>query len=93
MANGIEINKYEIKKKCEVCIREKLSRKPFSESNTKTKEVLEIVHTSIRGLMENVTRGGKRYMLTIIDDYSGYTEMYLLLFLTENNKIRLRQGI
>ena len=73
MANGIEIKKCGLKEKCKVCIRGKLNRKPFFKSNRKTKEVLEVVRTDRP--MENVIPGSKRYMLTIIDDYSAYTEI------------------
>jgi len=60
MAERISIQEYGIQETCETCIKEKISRKPFSKESTKqTKGVLETVHTDVCGPMETVTPRGK----------------------------------
>jgi len=87
MAEGISIQKCGNQETCETCIKGKISRKPFpKESTRQTKSVLEIVHTDVCGPMETVTPGGKRYFLTMIDNYSGYTEIFLMSNKSEVSK-------
>lgn len=40
--------------------------------------MLDLVHTDLCGPMQTMTPNGKRYYLTMIDDYSRYTEVYFL---------------
>jgi len=40
--------------------------------------LLNLIHSDIGELNGELTRGGKRYFLTFIDDYSRYTYVYLL---------------
>ena len=64
---------------CEICLKGKMQRIPFpKQSERKTNAVMDIVHTDICGPMRNATLGGKRYLLTFIDDYSRYTVIYML---------------
>jgi len=46
-------------------------------------DILEIIHSDVCGPMQTITPGGKRYVLTMIDDYSGYTEIFLLAHKSE----------
>ena len=56
-----------------------MTRKPFpKKSESKTTEILDLIHTDVCGPMQTVTPGGKRYFMTMIDDFSRYTEVYLL---------------
>ena len=56
-----------------------MARKPFpKKSHHKTQAILDLIHTGICGPMETSTPGGKRYLMTLIDDYSRYTTVYLL---------------
>lgn len=51
-----------------------MTRKPFpKKSFNKTEESLNLVHTDVCGSMQTRTSGNKRYVLTLIDDYSKYT--------------------
>lgn len=64
---------------CEVCKKGKMSRKHFpKKSQSKTQDILDLVHTDLCGPMRTVTPGGKKYILTCIDDYSRYCIIYLL---------------
>jgi len=40
--------------------------------------LLELVHSNICELNDVLTRGGKRYFIIFIDDYSKYTYVYLM---------------
>src|SRR6218665_3996636 len=56
-----------------------MTRKPFpKKSESKTDEILDMIHTDVCGPMQTTTPGGKRYFMTMIDDSSRYTEVYLL---------------
>lgn len=58
---------------CETCALGKMSRKPFSTSQTKTKESGELVHADICGPIEHPLIGRCRYFLLIKNDYSHYS--------------------
>ena len=49
-----------------------------SRSLTKTSLVLELVHTDVMGPMERLSKGGARYVLTFVDDYSRYIVTYMM---------------
>lgn len=84
LVRGVEMNDCGIKLQCDTCVRGKMTRLPFpKKSNTSTKEVLELIHTDVCGPMQTVSSGGKRYILTFIDDYSRYTVIYLLKYKSE----------
>lgn len=69
----------QVKQVCECCIAAKMTRKPFpKQSESRSSEVLELIHTDVCGPMQTATPGGNRYFMTMIDDYSKYTVLYLL---------------
>lgn len=79
LASGIKIKDCGLRSVCECCIRGKMSRIPFpQESNSKTKSILELVHTDVCGPMQTATPSNNRYILTIINDYSRYSKVHLL---------------
>jgi len=41
-------------------------------------ELLGLIHTDLVDLKQTVTRGGKNYFVTFIDNYSRYTKVYLI---------------
>ncbi|XP_058448892.1 uncharacterized protein LOC131428851 [Malaya genurostris] len=64
---------------CECCLKGKLAPKPFPPTTErKTSRLLEIIHTDLCGPMETTTPSGNRYLMTLIDDFSRYTTVYLL---------------
>nr|GEY18310.1 RNA-directed DNA polymerase homolog [Tanacetum cinerariifolium] len=71
----ISYNKH--KDKCEICVQAKMKRKPFPKVERQS-EILELVHSNICELNGQLTRGGNRYFITFIDDFSRYTYVYLL---------------
>jgi len=68
-----------IRSVCETCIKGKMTRQPFPKnSSSETEQPLDLIHTDVCGPMQTMTPGKKRYILTLIDDYSKYTVVYLL---------------
>ena len=64
---------------CECCIQAKMTAKPFPKrSESKSAATLDLVHSDVCGPMQTTTPSGNRYFLTLIDDYSRYTKVYLL---------------
>ena len=47
-------------------------------SSSKTSRVLELVHTDVMGSMKKPSKGGAKYVLTFVDDYSCYVVTYFL---------------
>lgn len=64
--------------KCTVCLQSKCCVKPFQSSETRAKDLLEIVHSDVCGPMNTVSSGGAKYMLTFIDDKSRYIFVYFI---------------
>ncbi|CAI7787450.1 unnamed protein product [Closterium sp. NIES-53] len=55
--------------KCVGCLEGKMARKPFSPSTKpNASEPLKLVHTDLCGPITPVSKGGARYVLTLIDD-------------------------
>ncbi|KAJ0030064.1 hypothetical protein Pint_13139 [Pistacia integerrima] len=58
-------------------------------------ELLGLIHSDLGDLKQTTTRGGKKFYITFIDDYSKYTGVYLLrskdeaiqMFLTYKNEV------
>ena len=61
----------------DICVEVKLSRKPCI-SVEREFELLNLIHTDLGNLKQTMTRGGKRYYITFINDCSGYSKVYLL---------------
>lgn len=79
LATGITIEDCPIKQICECCVKGKITRQPFPKmSTTTTQNPLELIHTDLCGPMPTATPGGRRYLMTLIDDYSRYTHTFLL---------------
>ena len=66
------------RQECETCLKAKFSQLKFGKSTRISNEPLELIHTDICGPMSVETPSGKRYYLTMIDDFSRYCVVYLL---------------
>lgn len=54
-----------------------MSRLPFPKvSESRSKALLDLLHTDISELMEIKTPGEKKYALIVIDDYSRFTYVF-----------------
>ena len=64
---------------CQGCVEGKMCRKPFKAvSEIRSTRKLELVHSDVCGPMSVESFGGKRYFLTLIDDYSRAVKVYFL---------------
>ena len=63
---------------CSICPLAKQTRNPFPLSSIKTKAPFELIHVDIWGSYHIPALNGARYFLTIVDDYSRCTWVYLL---------------
>lgn len=90
LGDGLKLRDCGVRSVCTVCCEGKLVRKPFPKaSETKSSAVLDLVHTDLAGPLEVNTPRGNRFIMTMIDDYSKYTIIYLLKHKSEAfDKIR-----
>ena len=51
-------------------------RKPFPQSDHKSKATLDLVHSDVCGTMSVQSSNGYSYCVTFIDDYSRKTSIY-----------------
>jgi transposase InsO family protein len=56
---------------CEPCAMGKQARLPFPESTSVTTHPLELVHTDVCGPMQVASLGGRKYFVTLLDDFTG----------------------
>ena len=75
--HGIISYKHDDEKKCKICIQAKMTKEPFSKSD-RNSIMLKLVHSNVCELNSVLTRGGKRYSITFIDDFSRFTYVYLM---------------
>jgi hypothetical protein len=63
---------------CKGCALGKNIKKPFPRSNNRSKEILDLIHSDVCGLMLVKSLGGSSYYVIFIDEYSRKTWLYLL---------------
>ncbi|KAD4178102.1 hypothetical protein E3N88_26693 [Mikania micrantha] len=63
---------------CETCILGKAHKVWFGRNTTKTKGLLDYIHADLWGPSRQITLGGARYFLSIMDDRSRRVWVYLL---------------
>ena len=64
--------------KSQVCVESKFSKPPFHSVDNRLLEPLDLIHTYICNMKSILSRGGNKYFITFIDDYSRYCYVYLL---------------
>ena len=64
--------------KCPVCVEEKFTKKPFKSTTTRKTDLLELVHSDLADVKNTMGKGGKKWYITFVDDYSRYSKIYLL---------------
>ena len=64
-------------RKCESCVESKTTKKSC-KSVERESNLLSLIHGDLGDLKNTMTRGGKQFYITFIDDYSRYTRVYLL---------------
>ena len=64
---------------CETCIMGKQTAKPFPKvSDSKSEDLLDLVHSDVCGPMRTKSLGGASYFITFIDDKSNWVEVQFL---------------
>ncbi|CAH9136877.1 unnamed protein product, partial [Cuscuta epithymum] len=63
--------------KCDICVESKQTKKSCPTTHRES-ELLELIHTDLGDLKNTMTRGGNKFYVTFIDDFSRYTKVYLL---------------
>lgn len=79
LAVDMDIAKCDHEDICETCIQCKQTKDSFPrESFTNTGNKLDLIHTDVCGPLQLPTPGGNRYILTLIDDHTRYSHIYLI---------------
>ena len=63
------------RKTCKTCVLAKHAADPHPESNSRAKAPLALIHSDFMGPMKSKSAGGNVYILTAVDDYSGYAQI------------------
>lgn len=67
------------KRQCEPCVAGKMCRKAHPKlTGIRTSRIMELWHLDLIGPIKPSSRGGKKYILTIVDDYSRVIFLELL---------------
>ncbi|XP_070007824.1 uncharacterized protein [Nicotiana sylvestris] len=74
LVHGLPMSQFKMQKVCDACAREKHVKSSFkSKRDVSTLKPLELLHMDLCGPMRVQSRGGKRYIFVIVDDYSRFT--------------------
>ena len=74
------ISKFDLVKgfKCHVCVESKQPRKPHKAAAPRDLAPLELIYSDLCKMNGELTKGGKRYFITFIDDCTVFCHVYLL---------------
>ena len=64
--------------KCQVCVQDKQPRKSHKTAEVRNLTPLELKHSDLCQMNGVLTKGGKKYFMTLIDDSTRYCHVYLL---------------
>jgi transposase InsO family protein len=64
--------------KCHVSVESKQPRKPHKVAEVRDLTPLELIHSDLCKMNDELTKGGKRYFMTLIDDCTRFCYIYLL---------------
>ena len=78
ICNKVPISYIDSKFYYEVCHIAKQNRFTFTNQNNFSAELFDLIHTNIWGPFREVTFDGFKYFLTLVDDKSRFTWIYLL---------------
>jgi hypothetical protein len=80
LANLNLILKFDLVKgsKCQMCVQSKQPRKPHKAAEVRNLAPLDLIHSNLCEMNRILTKGGKRYFITFIDDSTRFYYVYLL---------------
>jgi hypothetical protein len=61
---------------CDICVKAKQTREHFARSSSRALNVLELVHSDVIGPLRTRGMRNERYVVTLMDDYSRYSEVF-----------------
>jgi hypothetical protein len=64
--------------KFQVCMQSKQPRKPHKVAEARNLAPLDLIHSDLCEMNEILTKGGKQYFITFIDDSTRFCFVYLL---------------
>jgi Reverse transcriptase (RNA-dependent DNA polymerase)/gag-polypeptide of LTR copia-type/Integrase core domain/GAG-pre-integrase domain len=74
LVSGLDIQiadfKAEQKEVCSTCVQSKHARSSFPASNSKSLDILDLLHMDVCGPYQVESLGGSKYVATFLDDYS-----------------------
>lgn len=76
--SSIKASSKQLSSLCLTCPLARFTKLPFSLSTSHAKSAFDLVHIDLWGPYKECTKSTCRYFLTIVDDYSRYTWLYLL---------------
>ncbi|KAL0413818.1 UNVERIFIED_CONTAM: Retrovirus-related Pol polyprotein from transposon TNT 1-94 [Sesamum radiatum] len=76
--------------KCDICVEAKFAKKPFKPLTVRSTELLELIHSDLADFKNTLSKGGKKYYMSFVDDFSRYTKIYLLRTKDEAAEMFLR---
>lgn len=85
--NNIDVKQTPVSK-CESCLKGKIHRLPFGDSETVTTKTCELIHADTCGPMEVTSIGGSKYFVILKDDFSSYRTVYFV-----KNKFQIKNCI
>ena len=78
MVTGMPVFSYEHDGICKGCALGKNAKKSFSKSSSRSKGILDLIHSNICGLMTSPSSSGCLYYVIFIDDCSRESWIYFL---------------
>ena len=72
---------------CKACIMAKITKQPFHEVSTLASKPFERIHLDLIGPISPISSGSHRYILTLVDNYSGYLAGFPLVRKSDTSKI------
>ena len=64
--------------KCHACVQAKQPCKPFNSMEEKSLAPLDLIHSDLCEMNGILTRAGKKYFISLIDDATRYCQLYLV---------------
>lgn len=77
-SKGMKIKDCDCSDDCEMCLKGKMSRKPFPKKAKPTENILDVIVSDYCGPMQTESLGKKKGFVTFTDVFSGYTEIKML---------------
>jgi len=76
--------------KCHLCVEVKFAKQAFKSVTARKTELLELVHLNLADFKNTISKGGKKWYITFVDDYSRYINVYLFKFKDEAKEMPLK---